>query len=70
MDAFLRFCGRQLEFSRVFKFDLIATSAYATATVYIYGVSATQTVATLAQIGFFCGHPVVTNRKDHARALA
>ena len=53
MDAFLGFCGRQLEFSRVFNFDLIATSAYAIATVYIYDVSATQTVATLAEIGFF-----------------
>ncbi len=51
MDAFLRFCGRQLECSRVFKFDLIATSAYAT--VYLYEVSAAQTVATLAEIGFF-----------------
>ena len=39
MDAFLGFCGRQLEFSRVFNFDLIATSAYAIATVYIYAVS-------------------------------
>ncbi len=51
MDAFLRFCGQQLEFSRVFKFDLIATSAYAA--VYLYEVSAAQTVATLAEIGFF-----------------
>jgi protein-S-isoprenylcysteine O-methyltransferase Ste14 len=52
MDAFLRFCGQQLEFSRVFKFDLIAASAYAIATVHLYDVSA-QTVPALAEIGGF-----------------
>ena len=52
MDAFLRLRGQQLEFSRVFKFDLIAVSAYATATVHLYDASA-QTVPALAEIAGF-----------------
>ena len=50
------FCGfvaGNSNFRVFFKFDLIATSAYAAATVYLYNVSAAQSVATLAEIGFF-----------------
>lgn len=51
VKAVLRACSQQIEFSTIFKCELIVTTAYVAMTGYLYAISA-QTVPTLGEIGF------------------